>query len=194
MSRRTSEATSVMDTVQRTFSEHRRELAHIGVWAACAFVVISLLGWRETDPTWSHPDLSGRGVLNPCGPLGANVADVLLRALGVGAWVSLAGLVVPVLSLARRELGAWWRWALAAWQVVVLLGLVELAFGPPGEAEMRPGGALGALVALALVDVVGRIGAWLVLLASSLGGAGVLLGVSWTTLAQRAVQEGEARL
>jgi DNA segregation ATPase FtsK/SpoIIIE-like protein len=173
--------------------EHRRELALLGTLFSAAFICASLAFWTADDPTWLRPDVTGRGVKNACGPLGANAADLLYRTLGWGAWICALGLVGPVYALARRPFLSARQWLVTGWLLTVLLGLAELIAGPPGAATFRPGGALGALVATSLVDVVGRLGAWLALLAGLISGVSVAFSVSWADVAAKVVDMVQAR-
>ncbi len=193
MARRSAKDETVVDAVQRAVLERRRELLLLSVVFSSAFVCASLAGFHDTDPTWLRPDVTGRGVLNACGPLGANLADILYRIVGYGAWAVVLGLIGPVYALAKRPFLTGWQWALALWLSVMGLGLTELALGPAGEALYRPGGSLGAFVALSLVSVVGRLGAWLVLLAVVVSGVSVLLGVSWYAVASVLVDHVQQR-
>src|SRR5262245_60212103 len=92
---------TVLDGVTALVGEHRREIALLSTLAGSTFAMVALVGFAATDPTWLHP---GDGVLrNPCGPLGALLADVLFQLLGYGAWTVFLGMVLSVLSLAGRR-------------------------------------------------------------------------------------------
>jgi S-DNA-T family DNA segregation ATPase FtsK/SpoIIIE len=162
--------------------ERRREVACILAMFCTAFAVAALVGWNPNDPTWIRPDVRGTAITNPCGPLGANVADVLYRSVGWGAWAVLVGFVVPVFVLARRSLLTLGQAMLVAWLYVMTLALLDLGLAVPGEA-FPAGGRLGAVVTASLVNVVGSFGAWLVLLAAFTSAASLLLQVSWSRVA-----------
>ncbi len=183
-SRRPAPQATVVERMQAAVGGHRREIAWVGLFTASAFTLVALYGFHADDPTWVRPDVSGTlPVLNPCGPLGANIADLLFRALGVGAWSLVGGLVLPVVALARRPLPRLGSWVLGGFVLAVVLGVAELAW--PVSGEHTTGGAVGAAVAGALVDVVGAVGAWIVLLAALVAGVSVLSGVSLGELAHR---------
>jgi S-DNA-T family DNA segregation ATPase FtsK/SpoIIIE len=157
-----------------------------------AFAAASLAGWHEADPTWIRPTLEGEGVLNPCGPLGANVADLLYRSVGVGSWIVLLGLVVPVVNLAGRAFASWPRWVVGSGLYVVALTILDLASGPVALGQTRAGGRLGHFIGDALVSVVGSIGAWMALAAAFVSAASLLLGVSWAEVAERVMARVES--
>jgi hypothetical protein len=175
-----------------SFGERRREILWAAVWVTSLFSLASLAGWNEADPTWMRPRLDGVAVANPCGPLGANLADLLYRAFGVGAWAVVLGLVVPVVALAGRSLATLPQWALGSWVYVVTLALAELGGGAEPTAWWHPGGRIGVFVSGAMVDVVGTLGAWLALSAAFVGATSLLGGVSWAALADGAVRRVEA--
>ncbi len=188
--------TSVVTTVQGAVSEHRRELLLIGALGSAAFTAVALVGWSAQDPTWAHPVLDATVVVtNPCGPLGANVADLLYRSIGYGAWAPVAlGLVVPVYVLARRPLVPWPKALMSGWLWLMTLGFMELTFGPAAEIELRPGGLLGAWVCNSLTGVVGVVGASITLVATIVSTGGLLAGVSWSSVAHRVLGRVEAEL
>jgi DNA segregation ATPase FtsK/SpoIIIE-like protein len=190
LARRSSKTTSAPQPW--SLGGRRREILWAVVWLTSLFALASLAGWHEGDPTWMRPRLDGVVVGNPCGPLGANVADLLFRAVGVGAWAVVLGLIVPVLALADRQLASLPQWGMAGWVYVVTLALAELGLGGAEELTWRPGGRVGALVSGAMVDVVGTLGAWLALLAAFVGAASLLAGISWSIVADRAVHRAEA--
>ncbi len=174
--------------------EARRELACLGGIFTSVITIAALVGWNPADPTLVRPDLSGAVVSNPCGWLGANVADVLYRGLGVGAWAVVLGIVVPVFILAGRRVARVGQWVLAGWLYVVVLGTAHHGFASAADGEFPPGGRLGAFVAGALVDVVGNLGAWIVLLAAILSAGSLLFGVSWSAIADRLAARVDAEL
>src|SRR5262249_39340851 len=82
--------------------DHPREVALLAALVACTFAMVSLVGYGPGDPTWLHPGHGG--VENPCGPLGALLADVLFQSLGAGAWATFLAMVATILALAGRPL------------------------------------------------------------------------------------------
>ena len=167
----------------------------LSVLLAAVFGLLSLWGFSPEDPTWTRPSLVGAAVSNPCGPLGANVSDLLYRGFGWGAWVVLGTVVgAAVTRLARRPLGGFTSWAMGLWLFVSALGLIELSTAPDSGLIHTPAGRLGAFVASSLSAVVGVVGAWLVLLSAVAVALGVLSGVSWGQVASAVLSKAEAEL
>lgn len=79
-----------------------RESSLIIVIAACAFILISLIGFNPKDPGWSHlgyqPDVS-----NFAGPAGAWLADLLISAVGLGAFLVPVLILYPAIRFMLRK-------------------------------------------------------------------------------------------
>ncbi|MBX2800305.1 MAG: DNA translocase FtsK 4TM domain-containing protein [Myxococcales bacterium] len=152
-------ARNTLVEVSSVLGGHRRELVILGGLLACAFCLASLIGYHPLDRTlWSD----GLGpVNNPCGPLGAIVADLLFRFLGVGAWLTFAGIVLCFLALARKPAWGAWRVVAGAGFVVGSLAMLELA-GVSRDVTSR-GGMVGEVVGGSFVTLVGSLGAWVLL-------------------------------
>jgi S-DNA-T family DNA segregation ATPase FtsK/SpoIIIE len=190
---------TVLEGVTTVVSEHQREIVLLAVLVLCTFAMVSLIGYSPSDPTWLH---RGPGeVTNPCGPLGAFLADVLFQILGWGAWATFLGMVGTVLALAGRSLVDPLKLLTSSGAFIALLAMLELAVsglmldalvvqGPAGEA-FPPGGWAGRLVAQALEVIVGTTGAWLVLLGSASITSTVVFRIRWGKMASRAVGAGE---
>lgn len=183
------ESRSLVKGVSSLLGERWRELVLLVVLLGSLFSMVALLGYRPEDPTWLHPN-TGR-VMNPCGPLGALLADVLFQTLGIGAWAAFGSMVVSVLALAGRRVLRPFLFANLTLLYVSALGLVDLLVGSDGPYPV--GGLLGARLTEALVAVVGRVGAFL-----AVGGAGLvavtLLGnIRWGAVARWIVEFAEAR-
>ena len=176
---------TVVGTVQSAIIDRRHELVRLGGIFAGMFLLASLIGFDDADPTWIHP---GPGeVRNPCGVLGANLADALYVAFGAGAWAVLGLVVAPLVSLAGRKVATLLQWLLAAWCGWMLLGMAEMAFGTELATTYRPGGELGQVLADALRGLAGTVGAWLALFAAAVSAGSMLFELSWRPVAQAAV-------
>ncbi len=171
----------MFEAVGAVVGEHRREIALLSLLLLSTFATVSLVGFSADDPTWLTP---GEGpVQNPCGPVGALLADALFRLFGVGAWATFLGMVGSVLLLAGRGPLPAARTTAGGTLGLALLALVEIAFG--NGAERAPGGILGRLVADALSAVVGAAGAFLLLSGMSVIGATVAFHIRWGVVAAR---------
>jgi len=124
---------------------------------------------------------------NLMGPLGAEIADILFLAMGATAFLLP---VTLALTGYRIHLGKsvppprWVRW-------IRSLGLVLTIASSAGIAAMHfkslhypagAGGIVGIELGLGLKDIVGFIGATLLLLASWFAGVALYTGVSWFTV------------
>lgn len=172
--------------------EHRREIGFVGLGFLSLFGLVSLAGWNPDDPTWLHPVLDGSGVTNPCGPVGANAADLLRRAFGHGAWGVGGGVIVAVLGLAHRPVGRLGGWILGLTSASLGLGVAHLALAAGEAGPHRPGGLVGEVVGEALRGAVGDVGAWIVLTGTLASTLSLLVGVRWSDVAHAVVSRIEA--
>ena len=142
-----------------------REVALLLALLGCMFALLALAGWHPSDPTL-FSDVGGR-VENPCGAVGAIVADLMLRLVGYGAWA----LFVPVATVAWRLAGrplprlGWWL-ALGGLYGTALPAL-HLIFADP-DRVFPAGGMLGRLVGEALSAGLGPVGSGFALFAAAL--------------------------
>ena len=181
---------SLVENVTTILSERHREIMLLGSLLVSTFAMVSLIGYRATDPTLLHP---GTGqVANPCGPLGALLADSLFALLGYGAWAVFGSMVLSVLALAGRRVWRWGTAALSSCLYVVLLATAHLLFRP-GDA-FAPGGWVGAVVSESLEAVIGTVGAWLVVLGGGVLVATLLFQIRWTRVVGRIVDRAESWL
>ncbi len=178
---------TLVENVTTILSERHREIALLVSLVGCTFSVVSLVGYSAEDPTWLTP---GSGdVLNPCGPVGALLADILFQSLGYGAWVVFGGMVLSVLALAGRTVWRWGTAMLLGGMGVVGLSLTHLVLRP-GDA-FPPGGLVGAVVSESLETAIGPVGAWLVLLGAGTVGATILFQIRWRKVFSRVVDMAE---
>ncbi|MCB9671759.1 MAG: DNA translocase FtsK [Alphaproteobacteria bacterium] len=180
---------SVLKGISALLGERWRELLLLGTLLGSLFSMVALIGYAPEDPTWLRPN-TGR-VTNPCGPLGALIADVLFQNLGWGAWAAFGTMVASVLTLAGRSVLRPFLLANLGVLYVAGLGAIHLALG--GEGPYPRGGQLGQTLAEALVAVVGTVGAALVLAGTVLGAVTLLGNIRWGRVARWMVDFAEAR-
>jgi len=157
--------------------ERQRELILLGALLASTFAMVSILGYDAADATLLHPD-GQAAMANPCGPVGANLADVVFQLVGWGAYATFAAMVASVLALAGRPVWAWGRLAAAATVYVSSLGGLHLVLRP--GSSFPPGGLVGRASAELLEAAVGTVGAWLVLLGALTAGVTWLGDIRWS--------------
>jgi DNA segregation ATPase FtsK/SpoIIIE-like protein len=178
---------TVLENVTAVVGDHHREILLLGGLLGSTFAMVSLMGWSVTDPTWLHP---GDGpVENPCGPVGALLADGLFQVFGYGAWGTFLGMVACVLALAGRPAPRVARVVTGSGLYVTALGIAELLLGP-GDA-FHPGGVIGSGLASGLSSTIGTVGAWLALVGTALACLTLLFHIRWGAVAARVVGWGE---
>jgi DNA segregation ATPase FtsK/SpoIIIE, S-DNA-T family len=171
-------------------------------WIVGALLGLALLAmlvtYSKADPSFTHA-VSGTGVSNLGGRVGAWVADIALLLFGLSAYLLVFGLAVWVARgfrvLHRKASGAdplddeLPGWAHALGYVLLLtgaLGLESLRLANLGAAlPGAPGGAIGGLIAQATQAAVGFTGATVVFLALIAIGLSLFLDFSWLAVAER---------
>lgn len=178
---------TVLEGVTTVVSEHQREIGLLAALLGNTFAMVSLIGYSATDPTWLHPGTVA--VDNPCGPLGAFLADALFQLFGIGAWATFFGMVAAVLALAGRSLGDPTRFVVGTGLLLSVLAILDLAADPTGA--YPAGGWVGRLTAQGLAALTGTLGAWLILLGCAAISVTVLFRIRWGRIASQAVGVGE---
>ncbi|MFM2162355.1 MAG: hypothetical protein RLZZ383_1867, partial [Pseudomonadota bacterium] len=182
------------DAVHRQVVSHRTELLWGSVLAGSLFAAVSLYGYHVADPTWDVDVPAGALVRNPCGRVGARLADGLFQAFGYGAWWVSTGTVVAVLRLAGRPGWTWGRRVVGCVAGALALALIDLGLGVPTHSPFPPGGMVGHALGVSSVALVGPVGAWLVWVPAFVGALGVLLGLSWRDLVVAMIDRVEREL
>jgi hypothetical protein len=168
-------------------TSRRRELVLLGLVLAALFTLVSMVGWRATDPTLLRP---GSGAIeNPCGWLGANVADAAFALVGQGAWVLVLLVAVAVLGIAGRRALSWLQWVLSGSLYAIVLTAAHLAIRP--FEPWGAGGLLGSGAGELLESLVGTVGAWLVVGSVGLLLVSALARIPWSRIAAAAIAQGE---
>lgn len=181
-------ATAATSSFGSLVNHRRREIALLVLVLIALFTLFSMVGWRASDPTLIRP---GPGTVeNPCGWVGANLADLAFAASGYGAWVLALLVPVAVVRIAGRRLLTLWQWASSSALFVVLLAGAHLAVRP-----LEPhatGGMIGAAMGEGLEALVGTVGAWFVLSSLALLLVTVLAKIQWSTVASWVLARIEA--
>lgn len=183
-------STGLSLTMQRRISEG----ALIVVGAIALYLLIALVTYHSSDPSWSNS--GSKVVANAGGRVGAWLADVLLYAFGYPAYIFPILLAVSAWVLFRDKRAAASEehelsWGIIALRIIgfvlVLLttcGLCSLLL-PHLHAQLPindAGGIGGSLIAGGIGGVLNKIGGSLVLTALLLVGITLFAGLSWVTL------------
>jgi DNA segregation ATPase FtsK/SpoIIIE, S-DNA-T family len=135
------------------------------------FLGLSLGGYDSADPPGWNASPRNEPPANPCGPVGATLAHLMLITLGWSSWLLLLGLaVVDLLICVRRpvpdRLGPSLGFGLL---LIVTAGSIhKLAPGLSPSPPVGSGGYIGALTAIFLEVHFGPLGMRLILAASGL--------------------------
>ncbi len=172
-----------------------KEVWRIGQVVLGVFGLVSAVGWHPEDSTFLHPVLTVTGDAvayhNPCGMVGAQLADAMLSVTGFGAVGFLYLPVMGVLGLAGRKLPSMGKRVMLVWLVVVTMSLLHLGMPTYETLPEGAGGIVGRVVAEALVSVVAEVGSWILLISSFFVGLSVMFRWSWSELAGRLVRSVE---
>ncbi len=143
----------------------------------------ALVSYNPSDPAFTVAGDSD-AVANRMGPAGAWFADLAFLFFGVTAYlfpvlVLMAGLYLfRGRDAAGGRLSALYKVSGAVLTIATTSGLATLHFTVP-ELQSTAGGVLGQLVGGGLADVLGALGATVLLLVLWLGGVSLATGVSW---------------
>ncbi len=167
-----------------------REAALFVMGALAVIMLVALLTYDPRDPGFSHTG-DGGPVQNQIGAAGAWFADVAFSLFGMPAflfpamamlagWMIFSARSVPG-PIDRVVLGV--RFGGFVLTLATSCGLASLHFFDPAMPQ-TPGGAFGELVA-SLQNVLGPLGATLLLLAGWLGSVSLFTGISWLAVMDR---------
>ena len=121
----TSANATFVDTLASAVGERHRELGLVAALLGSTFFMVALIGYDPADPTWLHP--GDTEVLNPCGPLGALLADAAFQVVGHGAWGAFGLMVACIMALAGRLRVPVVKTIVGASGYLMLLALMDLA-------------------------------------------------------------------
>lgn len=157
-------------SVVRVFSY----LVLIGAWA---FSMGSLIGYDPADAP-GHVAWPGNAeISNWCGPLGAGLAYIAFKTLGLGAWVfvSLTGLGIFWAAAGQAVHQVFLRLVGLAMLACAVAGMQGLAFPDSGSMPGLSGGVVGTVLATELASRMGSLGAGLALFVMGVIGAVVAM-------------------
>ena len=171
-----------------------REGLLIGYSLVALFLLIALLSYSPSDPSWTNGGGADADVANAVGTSGAWISDVLLQVLGLLSYTLPLFLLYKValaLRGAAEEQSRAIVWPLVALKFagfgLLLLSACGLAALHVKVAGALPsaGGILGALVLDLTVPVLANLGATLLLFALLLFGLTVTVDISWLGVIDR---------
>ncbi|MEM7257965.1 MAG: DNA translocase FtsK 4TM domain-containing protein, partial [Pseudomonadota bacterium] len=178
-----------MAVVRRGF----REVLAILFAVVSILMMIALLTFHVSDPSWSHTGGYGQ-IRNATGTFGAWFADIVMFLFGYVAYLLPVALAVIGWNAFRdsREFTAPVLVAARISGVIALLiaacGLADLhLFVHRGDLPIGTGGGgvLGTWVAGHMVRVVDTLGTTMLLLALFFGAITIITGVSWTVIIEK---------
>jgi len=169
-----------------------REARWLLVAVAAVYLLLILVTFHKTDPSWSH-SATGAVALNAGGRVGAWIADLMLYLFGLSAywWVALCAAIV-IVGYRRLHGGPGPdRRSIA----VMLTGFAVLLVASSGleatrlyslqaELPLGPGGLVGGGVGSLVTATLGFTGATLTFVALVAIGASLFTGISWITVAE----------
>jgi S-DNA-T family DNA segregation ATPase FtsK/SpoIIIE len=169
-----------------------RESAIIVLGLAAAVLFAALATYNPEDPGYAYAG-SSAAIHNGVGPLGARVADFLFFWFGRPAFLLPPMLLLPCWILFRRLKGDYVASVNAAMRVtgfavvvVASCGLASLHWADWPRPQQSAGGVVGAIVGRdGLQQVIGFLGATLVLIAVWMGGLSLSFGVSWFRIMEK---------
>ncbi len=151
-----------------------REIIGLVIFGVIVFLFASLLSYTPTDPSLNH--IGPGNARNWMGPLGAQMADILITGLGLASWLFIPILTLLLISYIRGDILKRTNLHIATgsffifFSSLVLLGLID--------PKSLYGGVIGAFLANSLKSFVGLGGT--ILIGIILFLAGLLLATPLT--------------
>ena len=161
------------------------KLGGIGIGSLAAFILLALVSFSTTDPSWSTATRLP-SVANWMGRIGAYAADGLYILFGLSAYLLPLFLGLLAVRLFRRELPPNWLKVLSA-AVVFVVSMSFIGAVAPGASfydEHSLAGVLGSLIGQGLRTYLNTGGAVILLL--TLLAAGLMVGFDLALVAERA--------
>ncbi|MEG3156634.1 DNA translocase FtsK [Lysobacter zhanggongensis] len=171
-----------------------RDIALILIAPLLLYLLVCLVTFSPTDPSWSQSGSVTAPLHNRGGQVGAWLADILLYltgyvafllpvVLGLIAWIALFRADADVDEDA--EFGPALRLVGIVGFLVSATGLLQLRIGPVLDFSAGAGGILGQLVGRSLYSGFGPVGGNLFLLALLLVSVTLATGISWFSVMDR---------
>jgi len=158
------------------------EIAGVVLIALALFSLLSLVSYNAADPSWFSA--SEAATRNVGGKVGASLADALLQALGLAAFLVpfMLGALGTRAILSHGDRRLFIKAGFFVWLIVLLAPFLSLVFGRLfwRGGDISSGGLLGSSLASFLVRYLNRAGAVLALIVLFL-----LLGIFSTKLSLR---------
>jgi S-DNA-T family DNA segregation ATPase FtsK/SpoIIIE len=145
----------------------KSDIRSIGLFGAAVFVSLALISYNPRDPSFNSLGQAGLNTLNYCGLLGSFLADLIYQAMGLPAWLMVAGLFqAAVLSFKGENLEL--KNIRVVWMGLLICSLSALAsiYWPTTkifENQIYLGGLMGVGLASALVKILNSVGAQVLL-------------------------------
>lgn len=169
-----------------------RDALFIAVGAGCLFVLLALLSYSDSDPSWSSSG-ANTDIRNLAGVTGAFLSDVFFSLLGYAAYLLPLLLAYRAIAILidrdRHEPLDWSLFGLRALGLVLLViaftALTALNDLGGSGLPQGAGGILGASTGVAFDAAFSPVGARLILVAVFLLGLTVFADINWLHLIDR---------
>ena len=191
--KKTDKPVKTKDSMPSSLIRRISEGTFILILSTALFVILSLVTYHSTDPSWVHNQSNMGDIANAGGQVGAFISDTLYWFYGYMAYVFPIGvaLVAWMILQDHRVLKLANKPAL----VIRSLGLLLVLLGgcsllaieqPSSQVQAMPtaGGVLGEVVSESLVSVLNAQGALLFVMSLFLVGVTWLTGFSWVKSAE----------
>jgi S-DNA-T family DNA segregation ATPase FtsK/SpoIIIE len=164
-----SRAKSLPKKSRRPKRTHAPEILGIILIFLSAALLLSLISYHASDPSWASASSPEEGVQNYLGKAGASVSEFLFQLFGFAGFLLPFGLFYLGIweILSRDEFRVWIRLGGLGVLFILVCPLMEIFFPltPWRGADIAGGGVLGTLIAPILVNTFNHIGSVLILLA-----------------------------
>ncbi len=153
------------------FKKFRNDVKAIAFLGAGLFLALALASYSAKDPSFNSTGHGGYKTLNYCGLLGSYLADLIYQAMGLPAWLMIAGLFqAAVQSIKGKDIEM--KNIRIVWMMLLISSLAALASiywdnAKVFENQIYPGGLLGVGLATGLVKVLNTVGAQVLLWAAT---------------------------
>ena len=164
-----SRAKSAPKKKQRPKRTHAPEILGVILIFLSVALLLSLISYQASDPSWASASSPEEGVRNYLGKAGASVSEFLFQLFGFAGFLLPFGLFYLGIweILSRDEFRLWIRIGGLGVLLFLVCPLLEILFPSTAwrGADIAGGGVLGTLIAPILVNTFNHIGSVLILLA-----------------------------